>query len=408
VKILDVSPRVAVPLSSGSRVRIYNILSRLSRRHEVRQFSQTRLRDLHRPGFAREASYTPSYREHRYKDFFGSGLCELMERRGFGAPVLCGYPLRLSSPKLLRQWIEWADMVVVEFPWQYSYVRSLARAKPVVLATHNVQAAKARSSAKVGLIDRALIACTDRLERRAVLGADLILAVSPEDRQEFARRYGAAVDKIVVAPNGVDIDQYRTTDEATRLALREQLGLPQGPVVIFPAPHRQAPILDGLKWVRRVAALLPEVHFLITGAVRQSPVVEDNVIFTGFVDDYPPYLRAADCLLCPIALGGGTKLKLIESAAAGLPIVAFAESIRGTTFLDGAHLLLAEKDAEDLASKIRQVFNDRGASALMGFAAHEHAVKHYDWEAIVRAMEPALEALCRPPVAVCVAEASYK
>ena len=102
----------------------------------------------------------------------------------------------------------------------------------------------------------------------------------------------------MVVPNGADIDQYRPTDETTRLALREQLGLPAGPMVIFPASHRQAPILDGLKWVPRVAALLPEVRFLIAGAVQQSPVVEDNVTFAGFVDDYPPYLRAADCLLC--------------------------------------------------------------------------------------------------------------
>ncbi|MDA0206487.1 MAG: glycosyltransferase family 4 protein [Acidobacteria bacterium] len=407
MKILDVSPRVAVPLSSGSRVRIYNILSRLSRRHEVRQFSQTRLRDLKRPDFVREVRYTPSYREYRYKNLLGSGLCELMERHGFGAPVLCGYPLRLSSPQLLRQWIEWADTIIVEFPWQYSYVRSQAGAKPVVLAAHNVQAAKSRSGDKVGLTDRALIACTDRLERQAVLGADLILAVSPEDRQEFGRRYGAEADKIVVVPNGADIDQYQPTDETTRLALREQLGLPAGPLVIFPAPHRQAPILDGLKWVRRVAVLLPEVHFLITGAVRTSPVVEDNVTFTGFVDDYPPYLRAADCLLCPIALGGGTKLKLIEAAAAGLPIVAFAESVRGTRFRDGEHLLLAEKSAEDLAAKIRQVFDDRHSSALMGQAAHECAVQHYDWDAIVRAMEPALEALCRPSVGGFVGEASH-
>ena len=127
MKILDVSPRVTVPLSSGSRVRIYNIPSRLSRRHEVRQFSQTRLRDLERTDFARDVRYTPSYREYRYKGLLDSGLCKLMERHSFGAPVLCGYPLRLSSPRLLRQWIEWADTIIVE-----CIFRSPARSRRVL------------------------------------------------------------------------------------------------------------------------------------------------------------------------------------------------------------------------------------------------------------------------------------
>jgi glycosyltransferase involved in cell wall biosynthesis len=248
------------------------------------------------------------------------------------------------------------------------------------------------------------------LERRAVLDADLLLAVSPEDRDEFARFYGADAEKIAVIPNGADVDLYHPADEATRLALRSRLKLPAGPIVIFPVTHpktpilealkairRKTPVLEALEWVRLVAARLPEVTFLITGAVAKRPRVEGNLLFTGFVNDYASHLRSADCLLCPIDRGAGTKIKLIESAAAGLPIVAFPESIRGTTFRPGEHLLVVDKSAGALAAAVRRLLDDRDTAKRMGASARAHAVQHHDWGRIARTMESCLLGLIESP-----------
>jgi glycosyltransferase involved in cell wall biosynthesis len=320
-----------------------------------------------------------------------------MERTGFGVPLLCGYTLTAAKPRRLSEWADWADVVVVEFPWQYGYCRSIAKGKPVVLATHNVEAAKIRSAGDRGGLGRLWSAWTEALERRAVLDADLVLAVSPEDREEFARFYGADAEKIAVIPNGADVDLCRPADEATRSALRSRLKLPAGPMVIFPATTRYRPILKALKWVRLAAAQLPEVTFLITGGAAKRPRVEGNVLFTGFVRDFASHLRSADCLLCPIDLGGGTKIKVIESAAAGLPIVAFAESVRGTTFCSGEHLLVAEKSAEALAGAVRLLLNDAATAKRMGASARAHAVQHHDWGRIARTMESCLLGLIESP-----------
>jgi glycosyltransferase involved in cell wall biosynthesis len=216
MRILDVSPKVIVPLSAGNSIRMYNLLSRLSERHEVRQFSQARILDLRRCGFETEKQITPSYREYRYWSLVGSPFCEIMERTGFGSRVLCGYTLTAAKPRRLREWVDWADLVVVEFPWQYAYCRAIAKGKPLVLATHNVEAARIRSGGNRGGLGRLWSAWIEALERRAVLDADLVLAVSPEDRDEFARFYGADAEKIAVIPNGADVDLYQPADEATR------------------------------------------------------------------------------------------------------------------------------------------------------------------------------------------------
>ncbi len=389
MRILDVSPRVTLPLSSGSRIRIYNLLSRLGKGHEIRQFSQTRTRDLRRPDFVTELQITPSWIEHRHQGLVASPLCEAMERTGFGVPILCGYPLRASGPRRLQEWADWADLVIVEFPWQFACCRSLVHSKPVVLATHNVQAAKLSAGGNATLTGRIWLAWTEHLERDAVREADLILAVSPEDRDEFISRYGIDARKIAVIPNGADVDLYHPAGEETRAALRRRLGLPAGPLVIFPAPHRQTPILAALQWVKRVAPLLPEVTFLITGAV-EPPHAEGNLLFSGFVDEYDSYLRSADCLLCPIDRGGGTKLKLLESAAAGLPIVAFAESVRGTTYRAEDHLLVVNKTADDIVAGLRRVLEQKDTARRLGAAARAHTVENYNWSTIARTMESEL------------------
>ena len=192
----------------------------------------------------------------RYQNAIGTRLCELMERTGFGVPILCGYALRAAGPRRLREWLDWADVVLVEFPWQFDCCRSMSGGKPMVLSTHNAQAAKAGSGGDNGAMGSMWIAWTEALERR-LRGSDLVLAVSCEDRDELARRYGVAPRKISVIPNGADIHLYCPADEVTRAALRRRLNLPAGPTVIFPAPHRQTPILEGMKWVRRVAKLVP-------------------------------------------------------------------------------------------------------------------------------------------------------
>lgn len=389
VRILDVSPRVTLPMTSGSRIRIYHLLSTLAEHHEVRQFSQARLRDLRRPEFQAHAQNAPSYLEHRHATRFGSALSEVMERTRFGAPILTGYTLAASRPSLLREWADWADLILVEFPWQYGHCRRIAHGKPIVLATHNVQALKARSAGIHGPLARIWAAWTERLERGAARDADLLLAVSAEDGVEFSARYGVDPARIAVVPNGADTRRYRPADDTERATLRRARRLPATPLVIFPAPHRQAPIVEAMKWVRRVALRLPDVTFLITGAFN-TPGVEGNVIFTGWVDDYASYLRSADCLVCPIALGGGTKIKMIEGAAAGLPIVAFAESVHGTTFRHGDHLLVVEKTTEAIAAGVRDMLNDRTVAARLGAAARRHAADHYDWRSSALVMEHAL------------------
>src|SRR6202035_3351389 len=133
------------------------------------------------------------------------------------------------------------------------------------------------------------------------------------------------------------------TSAGERHRARRKLGLPDQPTVYFAGGASTPPNQAATSWVRRIAALAGHMNFLILGAVGR-PAIEGNVIVTGVVDDVTPYLWASDAALVPVAHGGGVKLKLIESLAAGLPTIAFPEALRGTRFRDGVHVVTAAKD----------------------------------------------------------------
>jgi glycosyltransferase involved in cell wall biosynthesis len=192
-----------------------------------------------------------------------------------------------------------------------------------------------------------------------------------------------------VVPNGADTAAYRPVDSQTRAEWKRKLGLSGKPVVLFVAAD-VPPNRVGLRWVKDVARLASGFTFLIVGPVVSRPYTEDNVIATGCVDDYVSYQMAAEFAICPIEHGGGTKIKLLESLAAGLPTVAFAESIHGTTLRPDEHLLVVEKNSRALLEGLTCLDSDRDAASRLGEAARRHIVAHYDWSLSGQTLEEAL------------------
>jgi polysaccharide biosynthesis protein PslH len=396
MRILDVSPRINVPPVHGSAYRIFHLLRHLSERHEVRQYSQPYLHQLVRGRVGGTVWPTPTYCEHRGRNPLDALVADACARTWITQPVLTGASLAVTRPSRLRAWLRWAEIALVEYPWQLPHCRRAAPRKPIVLAAHNVETAARLSNARAAGIEPAasfLLRWVSRAERLAVALADLVLAVSEDDARGFQERYGLPAERLAVVPNGADIRSLAPAEEAERAELRARLGLPSGPVVLYLSGMPKIPDVQGLRWVRRVAAEMPQVTFLIVGGVCPAPAVEGNVIATGVVPDHRPYVRAADASLCPIEFGGGTKLKLLDSLAAGLPTVAFAETVRGTALRAGEHVVVAGKDVAALTRALHELLGDRPRARALGTAGREHVVAHHDWRPIAAGLEARLAEL---------------
>ena len=385
---------MVAPPDQGSSARTYNLLVRLSAHHDVRQFSQPRLGRLPR-GAPRELTVSPRYRELRWTNPLAGALCEMYERTWVGAPVLSGRALDLLRPRALPRLLRWAEVVMVEFPWQFRHCARRSGGAPLVYAAHNLEAEKFASyatAAGVRVEGNRRLRAIEAIEAHAAREADLVLAVTEADRRGFVERYGTDPARVVVVANGADTERYHPVDAETRHAARRSLGLPDRPVAIF-AGSRIAPNRHGLEWVRRLAARDRRFTFLVVGKIAPRGRMGENLVCTGFVDDFPRYLRAADVALCPIQYGAGTKIKLLESLAAGLPVIAFAEATAGLAVRDGEQLLVVEKDVAALAGALDRLVGDRALAKRLGAAARAHACEHHDWDRIAADLEAGLERL---------------
>src|SRR5436305_378873 len=111
------------------------------------------------------------------------------------------------------------------------------------------------------------------------------------------------------------------------------------------------------------------------------------MVATGLVEDLKCYLAAADIAICPIEHGSGTKIKLLESLAAGIPTVAFAAALDGTDVRDGMHALVADKNEAGLLSALNRLADDPDLSSAIGHAARQLARERYDWRSIAQQLE---------------------
>jgi glycosyltransferase involved in cell wall biosynthesis len=151
--------------------------------------------------------------------------------------------------------------------------------------------------------------------------------------------------------------------------------------------------LAGLEWVRRLARRRPDIDFVVVGQVGGEPGTEGNLTTTGQVDDLRPWLEAADLALCPIEHGGGTKIKLLEALAAGLPVVAFPSAIDGLDVRDGEELLVCEPSEEALAAAVGRLGDDPALAARLGESGRAFMTASHDWELLGDTLDAALSRL---------------
>src|SRR5947209_14931869 len=106
-----------------------------------------------------------------------------------------------------------------------------------------------------------------------------------------------------------------------------------------------------------------------------------------------PYLDAADVALCPIEHGAGTKIKLLEYMASGLPAVAFPPAVNGLAARDGTELVVANASVPDLLAAIERLVDDPALATRTGRAARALVVRRYAWRQIGGRLDRALTSI---------------
>lgn len=365
--ILIVAAEAPLPANTGFRLRNLHLARQLARADAV-TFAHLGSGEP-APGEAFEVVMLPGGRS-RVASLAGS----------LGRPYMAA---RHASPAMcdLAAGGSWSS-VQAESP--FTMPAALCAGSSVVLDAHNVEAALPRTLAAADdrfpqrlrrLRWRWEAAKTERFERAMVVAAAAVCATSDSEAATF-ESWGAR--RVVLVPNGVDVGAitYQAPDPAGhRLVYVGSFGYLPNQVAAVDLVDRVLPA---------VAAQIPGASVRLVGrdpgpALRRraGPRVE----VTGTVDDVVPLLRDARALVVPLRAGGGTRLKVLEAMAAGLPVVSTPFGVAGLPVTDGEHVLLGDT-ASDLAAAAVRLMGDDGLARHLSTCSRRLVEARFDWSVV--------------------------
>jgi glycosyltransferase involved in cell wall biosynthesis len=227
-----------------------------------------------------------------------------------------------------------------------------------------------------------------RAEAASSLVADMNLVVSDLDATRL--REVAPRAHVSVVDNGVDVDYFSPAAKAESIHHR----------LIFVGSMSWYPNVDALRYLTRdiwPELLADDQRYTLDVVGRNPP--QDIVALassdrrmqvTGLVDDVRPYLDRAEVYLCPIRLGGGTRLKILDALAMAKPLVATGFAVEGLDLEEEVHYLRAE-EPKDFVSQVRRLCEDEALRRRLSTNARAAAVDRYSWTVIGQRLEQAYQ-----------------
>ena len=231
-----------------------------------------------------------------------------------------------------------------------------------------------------------------RYEAALIRAAALTTAVSSEDAHALSRLAGRPVR---VVPNGIAVDAWRHVADV-RLEQRFEPN-----TLLFTGKLDYRPNVDALCWfctavLPRVRAQHPAARLLIVGrdpvpAVRA--LAGPGVEVVGEVPEIQPYFARAAVYVIPMRMGSGARIKLLETWAAGVPVVTTTAGAAGLAGRADEHLLVAD-DPATLATQIGRLLADPALGRRLAATGRALVAARYDWSVIRPQLLASYRELC--------------
>lgn len=359
MKILFVSAVLPFPLHSGGQIRIYNLLKRLSKKHDIHLYTFIR---------------TEVEKKHIAELTFCKNVSTVLRGRAWQPKYIFGaltnsYPflwntyhnstmLSLLSDEIARGGF---DLVHIEPGYVWPSIPSSPNI-PIVVAEHNVEHEvyqKYADAFPVSFIKPFLsfdVAKMQRWEKRIWKVASAVVAVSDDDRKKIG-------GNAHVVPNGVNIKTYTFNPKHAT----------SGPLRFL--------YVGNFRWMENKDAadnILKNYWPVITS---QYPDAELRIVGQhapdGPVENLQEEFSKTDILLAPIRIGGGTKFKILEAMAAGVRVITTTLGAQG---LDTSCLWIADKPEDmEIADVIKDTEKIRKARMLIE--------TRYNWDTIAQTLD---------------------
>jgi polysaccharide biosynthesis protein PslH len=392
---------VSYPATSGKRLRTLNLMLQVARRHRVTYVGRCAADSEEArtaPAFLRERGIEPILVHHPVAQKSGLAFYARLFGNLFAAQP---YSVTSHRSEPMRQAVaELAGKQRVDL-WQLEWSGYLPMLDgvtgPRVLIAHNVDTLiwQRYYETESNLVKRAFLKTQwtkfRRFEEEAFRQATRVVAVSAEDAALIREQFGQP--KVDVVDNGIDRAYFEHVhgqrDPACILFLGALDWRPNLDAVdllldkIFPATRAQEPSAKLVIVGRHPSAGLIE-------RARQTPGVELH----ADVADVRPFLAESGVMAVPLRIGGGSRLKILEALACGLPVVSTRVGAEGLLLKPGEDYVQAEPDA--MADELVRAI--RNPAQVQAMAQHGRAIvlATYDWGVLAQKLEASWQKAIEP------------
>ena len=396
MRILFLSRWFPYPADNGSKLRVHNLIRQLAHQHEVTLVSFTEA-DVTAAARAVMAQLCAAVHTVPYRPFQPNRLTAV-------AGLLSPRPRSVVdtySAAMVRQVQDTAarvkpDLVIASEIDMAPYALLVLGAPRILdeLQLSVLREAAFHARSRVAWLRRTLTWWKHaRYVRDLLRHFDGCTVVSDRERQLVKQ---LAPDSLLVrcVPNGVDLAH-----------LSGDFGTPLPDTLIYTGALTYSANLDAMRYfvgdiLPLVLAAKPGVRLAITGATTGVPAdrlpIHPQVDLTGYLPDIRPAVAQSYLAIAPLRIGGGTRLKILESLALGTPVVTTSTGAEGLGLVAGQGILIADTEAT-FAEAVLAVLADPALRSRLREAG-KLAVAGSDWSQCVAALQqliPAAESSTR-------------
>ena len=400
MRVLQFAPRVCWPLDTGAKLRNYHLARVLSRNAPLTLLAFT---EAEEPALNIENPYIQIVTVKRDPGYTPAKL--LRGALGRTPISLLNYttePMKSALAALLKE--QEFDVVQMESIHLMGYlpiIRSAPKPPLVVCDWHNIESElMQRYSERApnflrGTYARRTARQLHALEKQATHDFDHHVVVSDRDRDQLLKLNAAT--RVSVIENGVDSAHYSDAEldrahQSWRADAIQQKPDRQGDA---PAPTRLI-FVGSMDYHANIHAVVdfakdvwpaihrrfPQLTFTIVGRDPAEEVQQLKSIagieVTGTVEDVRPYYREALASLVPLKIGGGSRLKILESMAAGVPVVSTTLGAEGLEVEDGKDIIIADT-GERFVETIAKLVQADATRLKLAAAGRDLVARRYEW-----------------------------
>ena len=386
MRILQLSPQVPYPLVDGGKVSIFNITKYLALRgHQITFLALDRGGGADSPmeEFCKLVTVPHSNANSRIRatrNLFSSIPYNLSKYQSGSYEAALTRILEAQKFDIVH--VDYIHMA------HYGLICRKRSRLPLVLREHDVSSTIMERFAETLPFGPFKFYINTQVRRiRKYEGAiasqyELCCAMSEEDKRRLMELHPSA--RVEVIPAGVESSYFAIPQPAE--------AIPNS--ISFFGGLDWIPNQDALRWfLDSVFPIIqksqPDATLFIIGKSAPPDIIarqSKHVVLRGFVPDLKQEVQRYSVTIAPFRIGGGMRLKILESFAMRIPVVSTSVGCEGIEAVPGKHLLVGDT-VEEFASQVLCLLRDHALRRTLTENASKLAYRKYRWESVAEMFE---------------------